>query len=754
MRREAHPTNGPDGPFAEQSSVADSRTPDEMRPVRARWSPTRSPSTRRTARQVITEDDRAPDETAHDPAISAPRDSSSPDGPDHRGEAPRWTRAGFRLAQLLVLVPVWVAAYRDGKKGWYPTLDAATTTLRARDVLEGHFPLIGMWTSVSTKVGTPTYFPGATELYLLSVPVHLFGDAWGPLIAMAAINSAWLVLAGWLLRRRLGYLGATWALVALGLLVWTMGSEALIDVAPMQMITLPFALFLIAVWSVADRDLAVIPLLVFVANFLLLNHLVLTLLVPVIGLCAPVALFIVLRAERRRAPDLWPATRRTLLVQLVIGAAITVVLWLPTLIQQFTNSPGNLTNLYNASRVDLARTVDLTHALDVVVTMLAQPPFWFRNTFNTPLTTTPLSPLQMVFGVVFIAGLGYLAVLAARRRDRLVVTALAITAVALIAATWNILNAPTDFGFRRGYFRSLWGTMMFVWMTVALAVVRALPRRTLDAVRSSRVTLACGVAATAVVALLAVPHQDPGKGTNGSGDASVALAQKLNNRGIVALRDRGQVQVAAGGDFSSYALSSSLILALDTYGVDVCVPKVMVPQFGKHRACDAGGPDLYATVSSAAFPPYPGEKIEFEATLLTKAERRARSRLAGRVADWLGSQTEIHASPRVRKTLVDAYGEDAADRYEAKKFDTKGFPLTSLMISPDFVDFVATRSYWNPDGTPNAAIDTGDLDPAVLMRWADLVQREYTGESVRVVTSRSAPGKLADLVRSDDSSSG
>lgn len=718
---------------------------------------------------MITQDDRTPDETApqHDPAtagsVGAPEDGgltpSASGGPDETtppapaGSTTGWARTGFRLAQILVIVPVWVAAYRDIKKGWYPTLDAATTTLRARDALDGYFPLIGMWTSVSTKVGTPTYFPGATELYLLSVPVHVFGDARGPLIAMAVINSVWLLLAGWLLCRRLGHLGATWALVALGLLVWTMGSESLIDVAPMQMITIPFALFLLAVWSVADRDLKIIPLLVFIANFLVLNHLVLTLLVPVIGLCAPIALFIVLRGEKRSLPDRWPETRRALSRQLLIGLVVSVVLWLPTLIQQFTNSPGNLTNLYNASRVDLSRTVDLTHALDVVVTMLAQPPFWFRNTFNTPLATTPLNPLQMVFGVAFIAALIYLGVLAVRRGDRVVVTALAITAVALFTATWNILNAPTDFGFRRGYFRSLWGTMMFVWMTVAVAVVRSLPRRVLDAARTSRLAPAVAVAAVAVTTLLAVPHQDPGKGTNGSGDASVALAQMLNNRGIVKLRDRGQVQVAAGGDFSSYALSSSLILALDTYGVDVCVPKIMVPQFGDHRACDPGGPDVHATVSSAAFPPYPGEKIEFQATLLTKAERRARSRFAGEIAAWMGTQTEIHASPRVRKTLIDAYGPRAADLYEAKKFDTKGFPLTSLMISPDFVDFVANRSYWNPDGTANAAIDTGDLDPAVLVRWAELVHREYTGESVRIVTSDSATDQMADIVRSGNSSS-
>ncbi len=683
----------------------------------------------------------------------SPADTADPGGDT---AAPRWARRGFWVAQILVLVPVWVAAIRNGRKGWYPTLDAATTTLRARDVLDGYFPLVGMWSSVSTKLGEATYFPGATELYLLTVPIHLFGDAWGPLIGMATINSAWLLVCGWLLRRRLGSAGAIWALFAVAVLVWTMGSEALIDVAPMQMITLPFVVFLFAAWSVADRDLTVIPVLAFVASFLLLNHLVLTLLVPVIGLAAAVCLFVVLRGERRADPEAWPDTRRTLLRNLGIGVGLTVVLWLPSLIQQFTNSPGNLTNLYNASQVDLSRTVDLSHALDVIMSMLAQPPFWFRNTFNTPLETTPLTIAQAALGLAIVAAMVTLAVLAARRRDRVALTALVIAGVALVAAVANILNAPTDFGFRRGYFRSLWGTMMFVWLAVALAAVRALGPGITARLRASRAVPAVGVAAVAVMALAASPHLSPGKGTNGSSDEAVALAQRMNNRAIVLLRDRGQVQVSSAGDFSSFGLSSTLILALDSYGVDVCVPEVMVPQYGDHRACDPEGADVFVTVTSAAFPPFPGETSILELTLLTDAERATRSRLAGQVSDWLQTQTAIRASPRVRATLTEAYGPQAADRYEQQKFDTDGFPLTTLMFSPDFVDFIVTRSHWNADGTADVAIETGDLDPAVLLRWAELVHRAYTGESVRLATTEGPPGQttahIGDPTAGDDPS--
>ncbi len=679
-------------------------------------------------------------------------DPTGPDAPDLTRSRP--VRLAFRAAQILVILPVWVAAIRDGHNGWYPTLDAATTVLRARDVFSANFPLIGMWSSVSTKIGLPTYFPGATELYYLAIPIRLLGNAWGPLIGMAVLNSAWLLLATWLLRRRLGTLGGVWSLLALALLVWTMGSEALVDVAPMQMITIPFALFLIAVWSVADRDLAAIPLLAFVANFLLLNHLVLTMLVPVIGLVAPIALFITLRSARRDDPGTWPELRHRVARQLLVGVVITIVLWVPTLIQQFQNSPGNLTNLYNASRVDLSRTVSVSEALNVIVSMVSEPPFWLRNTFITPLGATSASVAQLVIAVVIVAVMTFLGVLAARRRDRTTLTALIIAGVALIAGLVNILMAPTDFGFKRGYFRSLWGTMMFAWLAVAVALVQALRGRVRIRATSARAFAAVGVAATLVVSLVAMPHQNPGKGTNGSSDASVALAQRMVNRAVVLLRNRGQVQVSSAGDFTAFGLSSTLILALDSYGVDVCVPPEMVGQYGDQRACDRGGPDVYATVTSAAFPPFYGEKVVMQATLLTPAEQRTERRLGAKVRAWLATQTSIHSSPRVRKILIDAYGPDAADRFDAKQFATAGLPLETLATSPPFVEYIVNRSEVRPDGSVDAAIVTGKLPPEDLVRWATLVWREYTGESVRVVTTKTRPGLPASPSTSGGESDG
>lgn len=345
-----------------------------------------------------------------------------------------------------------------------------------------------------------------------------------------------------------------------------------------------------------------------------------------------------------------------------------------------------------------------------------------------------------------------LAIRALRRRERMVAAVLVVAAVAVAAAVVNILNAPTDFGFKRQYFRSLWGTSMFFWLAIAVALVREWQLRRPAREVNLRWFSALGVVAVLVVSLFAIPHKNPGPGTNGAGDESVALTNRFVNRAVVLLRHRGQVRVAASGNFSSFALSSALVLALDHYGVDVCVPADLVAQYGKQRACNKGGPDVDVQVSSAAFPPYPGETTLVQATLLTPKEQREKSRLAAKVAAWLNTQSELHSSPRVRKILVDAYGTSGADLVEARAFDTNGFGLPSLMFSPDFVDFVATRSIWRPDGTVSASVDTGSLPPEDLVRWADLTQREYLGESVRVSVVDRPSSARQKATRSADAS--
>lgn len=658
----------------------------------------------------------------------------------------RWDVVAFRIATVAAVLPIIVAAFRDGIQGWYPALDAATTTLRSRDVLSAHPPLVGMWASISANAGAPTYFPGAIQLYLLTVPIHVFGNAWGTLLGMAALNSMWVLAAIWLGRRRLGTQVATLLCLAFALLVWTMGSELVVDISPMQMVTLPFAMFLVAVWSVADGDLVAIPILAFVANYLVLGHLVLTLLVPAIGLFAVIGLVMVLRRAHRAHPDTWPATKKQLKKSLGISALITVLLWVPSLIQQFTMHPGNLTNLWRASGSGLHRSLSFSQALQAVVSIIAVPPFWLRDSFTTQtIGSDSIDGLRIGLGIGVLVALVGLGILASRRRDRTTLALLGIALVALAASVVNITQAPSIYGFKRQYFRSMWGAAMFTWMAIVIAVVRSLPHREATGrPRGGTVPrlAAVGTLMTVLVAIAAFPHQDPGPGTNGTSPSSVVLARQVISPSVEALRGKGQVMVFAAGAFTSYNLSSSLILALATAGVDVCVLPFLVPQYGASRACNKGGPDLYVAVESAVFPARSTEKVIAEGTAMSKSEQAELSELGRKVSNWLATVDSLTVTPSVHAKMSARLGEAATREGEKGILDLGTGDLRLLSWSTDFAVFVNARSEVAPDGSIIPAVETGTFPAKDLVRWAQLVVKADQGNTVRIAIEQ--PDSLPD----------
>ncbi len=646
-------------------------------------------------------------------------------------EGPR-ARLVFRLSMAVAVLPIFVAAVRDGLNGWYPTLDAATTVLRTRDVLTAHPPLVGMWASVSQTTGVATYFPGAIQMYVLAIPVHVLGNSWGTLLGMALLNSTWVLLATWLIGRRVGPQLATVGCLAFAALVWTMGSELVVDISPMQMVTIPFALFLIAVWSVADGDLVAVPVLALVANFLVLGHLVLTLLVPLIGICAPIGLFLALRRRRREEPETWPGDRRRLVRVLVLSAAITVLCWLAPIYQQLTDQPGNLTNLWRASQADLRASLGYGKAIQVVVSILTVPPFWLRHSFTTEtISSAPrLNGVQTLLGLGLVALFALLTVLAVRRRDRTVVTMLAVAGVTLVASVVNITKAPSTYGFKRQYFRSLWGMSLFIWMTLAIAALRSVlgtsRRSWLPRVGYTFAGL------TALVALLALPHSNPGPGTNGTTDPAAVLARKTLGPAVAALEGKGKVMVVPDGPFASYSITTGLILALATAGVDVCVPASWVDQFGDSRACGAKGPDVVAAVSTQVRPVSPGTKVIAEASALSAEEQRELTALTDEVSAWLASRDSLSLDPSVRAVLVANLGAKRVAEFEAAHLARPDGRLQELVNDPSFAMFVAKSTRTGADGSTVAPIETGSLPAKDLLRWATLDDKADNGYSTRI----------------------
>jgi hypothetical protein len=438
-----------------------------------------------------------------------------------------------------------------------------------------------------------------------------------------------------------------------------------------------------------------------------------------------------LRKQRRDAPGAWPGVRTKTLRMLGIAVACTVVLWIPSLVQQVRGNPGNLTNLWHAGKITTNNNNTPLQALDAVVSIVAKPPFWLGNSFRRPsFGHHHIEIPGMILGGLLAAFVLGLVVVAYRKRDHTSLTILAVSIVTMLASTYNITRAPSPYGFRAQYLHSLWVMAMFTWLAIAITLVRNLPPLTTPIAR--RRIASFGAVATLLVSLFAMRHTDPGTGSNGTNDRSVALNKQVLAPAVDALRDKGQVEVVAAGSFFNFAVASSLILALQTAGIDFCVPAGLVDQYSDHRACKPGGADTVVIVGSSGFPASPGEAVVAEGSTLTPKEQQELSVLAGKVAHWLAAQDEITVTPATRAFLVDRYGAGDAELRILASIDPGDAPLQYLALSDKFANFVNALARTEPDGTVVAPIETGDFSDADLVRWAELVTEANDGNSVRI----------------------
>ena len=100
----------------------------------------------------------------------------------------------------VVCLPIVWAAVRAAVGGWVPIGDDAYFTVRSRDVLTSHHPLLGAWSSGSLDLETPINNLGPTQLDLLA-PFTRFTPMGGTAIGVALINIAAIVAIAWLRAR-------------------------------------------------------------------------------------------------------------------------------------------------------------------------------------------------------------------------------------------------------------------------------------------------------------------------------------------------------------------------------------------------------------------------------------------------------------------------------------------------------------------------------------------------------------------------
>lgn len=576
-------------------------------------------------------------------------------------------RQSFALVLVVTIVPVWVAAWQVAAKGTWPSGDAGLTVARARDVFTMHPPLVGMAAASGAFNGSATHFPGPLQLYALAVPVKLFGNVWGPPLAMAALSTLWIVLSAWVLRRSIGARTALAGLALIGVFTWSIGVDYLVDPVPMAMVIFPLVPFLLTAWCAATGDCVALVVAAVIGNFLWLDHLVLVVVVPVV---ASVAVVGHLAAHRHTVFVRRGAQGRDHLRAmggLIAATAVSILMWLPTLIAEAKGSPGNLRMLVQSSGHERQVIASWSFALHVVVDLIAYPPFWLRSSFNdAPFNNVPGAPtiagspttFDFVVGTVGLVVLVALLILTYRSGRQNVFWGLAIAAAAIVGAVPTIYLTPTKFGIA-GYLYPLWGIAAFVWFMAAFTVFQFWNgnRSSPGSVLVGRSAATAMAAVVIVVAALNLTMHQPRHWPAADEMARVAAMNQ-------ALRARagnlGPIAVRTHPDFATQFFFGALVLTLRTADVDFCVQSGSPPLDGiaecagkarrvvRIQVTDDVDPQAARSSDSIVVVPF-----------LSQSQERRFAYLDERVRTWLARPDRIGLSVAGRR-VVDASGPSAS----------------------------------------------------------------------------------------------
>jgi hypothetical protein len=280
-------------------------------------------------------------------------------------QSPRRTsRRIFPVALGLSLLPLLISAVAlvvDVGRSYVPTADYAYTELLTRDVGR-HAVLSGLYSRLDWN------HPGPALFYLLAIPYRLAGGASiGIHLGALLINGAAIAGIAVIARRRGGTPLLLASLVGCGLLVRAVGPDFVSNPWNPDITVLPYGLLVLIVWTMTCGDTWALPVAAGVASFCVQTH---------VGY-APMAIPLLLLGAGWVAVDAWrTGTVRALARPSALAAAVLVVMWLPPLIDQLANSPGNLSRILHYFEHPDRAPQSLAVGFRVVGGAFGLPPEW------------------------------------------------------------------------------------------------------------------------------------------------------------------------------------------------------------------------------------------------------------------------------------------------------------------------------------------------------------------------------------------
>ncbi|MET0143703.1 MAG: hypothetical protein ABW328_02820 [Ilumatobacteraceae bacterium] len=241
------------------------------------------------------------------------------------------------VATLVVALPLIVAAIALRADRWFPVLDLAMTEFRVRDVFTRHTPLIGLPGRIGEYPDQGSH-PGPLSFYLLAPTYRVLGrSSWALEVGTIVIHVGAIATALWIGWRRLGWKGVAAVGALLALVVRGYGQLELSQPWNPYLPLVMWVLVLLATWAVLCGDHRMLVVLVVAATFCSQTH------VPYLPLGVGMVVLgfgtVVWRLVRGDRADRRPLSSVTWAV------GVGIVLWLPPVVDQLTNTPGNLRQL-------------------------------------------------------------------------------------------------------------------------------------------------------------------------------------------------------------------------------------------------------------------------------------------------------------------------------------------------------------------------------------------------------------------------
>lgn len=353
------------------------------------------------------------------------------------------------LLGLGAAVPFLVAIVVLHGQRWFPTGDLAQAEMRMRGFWSDP-PLVGAAGRITSGTVQGSH-PGPLMFWLAWPFYALLGRSpWAYQAACALLNVGWTVAIGFVARRRGGMPMVLGILAVAALLAQSFGMSALTQPWNPYTPLLPFLLFLLLVWGVLCDDLALLPLAVAAGSYCIQCHVSYA---AVVGLLLGTAvLWQLVRWWRTRPRD----APRPLLRWGVLAVGVGVVVWLPPLVQQLTEDPGNFWITYRYFRYSPDVPIGWAHGLHLTALQIRPFGSWLTGTWQTTGSALPGLALLVV----------WLGVAAATRRedprlDRLHVV-LAVSLVAAAASSARI-------------FGEVWGYLVeWMWCITGLLMLAVL----------------------------------------------------------------------------------------------------------------------------------------------------------------------------------------------------------------------------------------------------------------------------------------